>query len=56
MEVTRRPRFDICDNDALVWPSPPLQQPVNPKTGHSSYADAEAHLLANAGKLQIAAR
>ena len=46
--------FEICDDEALIWLSPQLQQTTNPKTGHSIYADAKAYLLANAGKLQIA--
>jgi len=46
--------FEICDDEALVWLAPELQQAINPKTGHSYYADAEAYILAHAGELQIA--
>ena len=46
--------FEICDDEALVWLSPELQQAINPATGHPYYADAKAYILANAGTLQIA--
>ena len=46
--------FEICDDEALVWLSPQLQQATNPATGNTYYADAEAYILANAAQLQIA--
>jgi hypothetical protein len=46
--------FEICDDEALVWLSPELQQATNPATGNAYYADAKAHLLAHAAELQIA--
>ncbi len=46
--------FVICDDEALIWLSPQLQQATNPDTGHPYYDDAKAYLLANAGTLQIA--
>jgi hypothetical protein len=46
--------FEICDDEALIWLSPQLQQTINPVTGNPRYADAEAYLLANAAKLHIA--
>jgi hypothetical protein len=45
--------FEICDDSALVWLSPELQQATNPATGHLYYADAKAYLLANAAALHI---
>jgi hypothetical protein len=46
--------FDICDDVALVWLSPELQQATNPATGHPYYEDAKAYILAHAAELQIA--
>ena len=46
--------FEICDDEALVWLSPELQQATNPATGHPYYADAKAYILAHAAELQIA--
>lgn len=45
--------FEICDDEALVWLSPELQQATNPATGHSYYADAKAYIQANATALHI---
>lgn len=46
--------FEICDDEALVWLSPELQQATNPATGHPYYDDAKAYILAHAADLQIA--
>ena len=46
--------FDICDDEALVWLAPELQQATNPATGKPYYADAKAYILAHAADLQIA--
>jgi len=46
--------FEICDDEALVWLSPELQQATNPATGNPYYADAKAYILARAAELQIA--
>jgi hypothetical protein len=46
--------FEICDDEALVWLAPELQQATNPATGHPYYADAKAYILAHAAELQIA--
>jgi len=46
--------FEICDDEALVWLAPELQQAINPMTGHPYYDDAKAYILANAAQLQIA--
>jgi hypothetical protein len=46
--------FEICDDEALVWLSPELQQATNPATGNPYYADAKAYILAHAAELQIA--
>ncbi len=45
--------FEICDDEALVWLSPQLQQATNPATGHPYYADAKAYIEANASALHI---
>jgi hypothetical protein len=45
--------FEICDDEALVWLSPQLQQATNPATGNPYYADARAYILANATALHI---
>ena len=45
--------FEICDDAALVWLSPELQQATNPATGHPYYADAKAYILAHAASLHI---
>jgi hypothetical protein len=45
--------FEICDDEALVWLSPEMQQATNPATGHPYYADAKAYILANATALHI---
>jgi hypothetical protein len=46
--------FEICDDEALVWLSPELQQATNSKTGKSYYAEAKDYLLAHASELHIA--
>lgn len=46
--------FEICDDEALVWLAPELQQATNPATGNPYYADAKAYILANAAQLQVA--
>ncbi len=46
--------FEICDDEALVWLAPELQQAVNPATKHTYYADAKAYILAHAAELHIA--
>jgi Type I phosphodiesterase / nucleotide pyrophosphatase len=45
--------FEICDDAALVWLSPEMQQLTNPATGHPYYADAKAYILAHASALHI---
>ncbi|MBV9457144.1 MAG: alkaline phosphatase family protein [Bradyrhizobium sp.] len=45
--------FEICDDQALVWLSPELQQATNPATGHPYYADAKAYIQAHAADLHI---
>ena len=45
--------FEICDDVALVWLSPELQQATNPATGHPYYADARAYIQAHAADLHI---
>jgi hypothetical protein len=45
--------FEICDDEALVWLSPEMQQATNPNTGHPYYADAKAYILAHAADLHI---
>ena len=45
--------FEICDDEALVWLSPEMQQATNPATGHPYYADAKAYIQANATALHI---
>jgi hypothetical protein len=45
--------FEICDDEALVWLSPEMQQATNPATGHPYYADAKAYILAHAASLHI---
>jgi len=45
--------FEICDDEALVWLSPELQQATNPATGHPYYADAKAYIQAHAADLHI---
>ena len=46
--------FEICDDEALVWLSPELQQAINPATGNRYYDDAKAYILAHGAELQIA--
>jgi len=46
--------FEICDDEALVWLSPELQQATDSKTGKSYYAEAKAYILAHASDLHIA--
>jgi len=46
--------FEICDDEALVWLSPELQQATDSKTGKSYYSEAEAYILAHASELHIA--
>ena len=46
--------FEICDDEALVWLSPELQQATNKATGKSYYAEAKAYILAHAAELHIA--
>jgi hypothetical protein len=46
--------FEICDDEALVWLSPELQQAQNPATGNPYYSDAKAYILAHAAELHIA--
>ena len=46
--------FEICDDEALVWLSPELQQATNPTTGHPYYADARAYIQAHATAQHIA--
>lgn len=45
--------FEICDDEALVWLAPELQQAIDPKTGKSYYSEARAYIEANAAQLQI---
>ena len=45
--------FEICDDEALVWLSPEMQQGVDPATGTKYYDEARAYLEANAAQLQI---
>jgi hypothetical protein len=45
--------FEICDDAALVWLAPELQQANNPATGNSYYSDAKTYILAHAAELQI---
>src|SRR6185312_16124493 len=45
--------FEICDDEALVWLSPELQQATNPATENPCYADANAYILAHAADLHI---
>jgi hypothetical protein len=45
--------FEICDDEALVWLSPEMQQATNPATGHPYYADAKAYIQAHATQLHI---
>ena len=45
--------FEICDDAALVWLSPELQQATNPATNKPYYADAKAYILAHAAALHI---
>ncbi len=45
--------FEICDDEALVWLSPELQQGVDPATGKEYYEEAKAYIEANASQLQI---
>ena len=45
--------FEICDDEALVWLSPELQQATNPATGNPYYADAKAYIQAHAADLHI---
>ena len=45
--------FEICDDEALVWLSPQLQQATNPATGHPYYADAKSYIEAHAAELHI---
>jgi hypothetical protein len=46
--------FEICDDEALVWLSPELQQATDKKTGKPYYAEAEAYIRAHAAELHIA--
>jgi hypothetical protein len=46
--------FEICDDEALVWLSPELQQATDKKTGKTYYAEAEAYIRAHAAELHIA--
>ena len=46
--------FEICDDEALVWLSPELQQATDKKTGKAYYAEAEAYIRAHAAELHIA--
>jgi arylsulfatase A-like enzyme len=46
--------FEICDDEALVWLSPELEQAIDPATGVAYYAEAKAYILAHAAELQIA--
>ena len=46
--------FEICDDEALVWLEPELQQAIDPSTGKSYYTEAKAYILAHAAELQIA--
>ena len=46
--------FEICDDEALVWLSPELQQATDTKTGKSYYAEAKAYILAHASELHVA--
>ncbi|MBU6463115.1 MAG: alkaline phosphatase family protein [Bradyrhizobium sp.] len=45
--------FEICDDEALVWLSPEMQQATNPATENPYYADAKAYILAHAADLHI---
>ncbi|OAF12036.1 alkaline phosphatase family protein [Bradyrhizobium neotropicale] len=45
--------FEICDDGALVWLSPQMQQATNPATGNPYYADAKAYILSHAADLHI---
>ena len=45
--------FEICDDEALVWLSPEMQQGVDPATGEKYYDEAKAYIEANASQLQI---
>jgi hypothetical protein len=45
--------FEICDDEALVWLSPELQQRTNPATGNPYYIDAEAYILSHFAELHI---
>ncbi len=46
--------FEICDDEALVWLSPELQQATDTATGKSYYSEAKAYILAHASELHIA--
>ncbi|MBV8282204.1 MAG: alkaline phosphatase family protein [Candidatus Eremiobacteraeota bacterium] len=45
--------FEICDDEALVWLSPELQQSVDPATHEKYYDEAKDYIEANAAQLQI---
>jgi hypothetical protein len=45
--------FEICDDEALVWLAPELQQATDKATGKTYYAEAEAYILAHATELHI---
>jgi hypothetical protein len=45
--------FEICDDAALVWLSPEMQQGVDPATGKKYYDEAKAYIEAHASQLQI---
>jgi Type I phosphodiesterase / nucleotide pyrophosphatase len=45
--------FEICDDAALVWLSPEMQQGVDPATGEKYYDEAKAYIEAHAAQLQI---
>jgi arylsulfatase A-like enzyme len=46
--------FEICDDTALVWLSPELQQATDKATGKSYYAEAKDYILAHRTELHIA--
>ncbi len=45
--------FEICDDEALVWLAPELQQATDLMTGKPFYAEAEAYILDHAAELRI---
>ena len=46
--------FEICDDEALVWLSPALQQATDKGTGKSYYEEARAYITAHASELHVA--